>query len=324
MITAILVLAAVLAGMVEAAASETNVDMEFRNANILDVLQVLGELGGLNILADQSVAGNITLYLRSMPVLDAIDLVTRTSGYRYKLLDNTLVVASAERLASEFTREAVAVFQPKHLTAATVQKIASITLDETRMIIDERTGTLILRGPEPEVKKAEALLQRLDVPAPMEFEFINRPIQEILRTLAKAGGCSLIIDPAVEGSYTIYLHDQDIAGALKVVAQAAGLEYRFSDGILVVTPQRASDAPDLEVSDSNEEVAEPDPASKLRVTGVVRAGEDRLAIVELDGKSRIVKPGDEVANMLVESIGDRAVIMRQGEYQRRYQIGGDL
>lgn len=381
-VVVILVVAVALTGAAEAFDPEVIVDMEFRNANVLDVLQVLGELGGLNVLADQSVGGSVTFYLRSLPILDAIDLVARTSGYRYKLFGNTLVVASAERLASEFTQETLTIFQPKYLSVDEARDIASLSLNRSKMVIDERTGALILWGPEPEIIQAESLLERLDVPVPVEFEFVNTSIQDILRTLAKAGGYSLIIDPAVDGLFTIYLHDLDIPSALRVVAETAGLECSLTDGVLFV--RAASSSPSLVASRENpgnesletakadaERVisvrylslaeaqdliltvapnakvrtstsgllavqAAPDELKeveqllakqdypKLRVTGVVRAGENRLAIIELNGRSQVVMPGDEIAGILVESIGDRVVMVRKGEYQRRYQVGGDL
>ena len=39
------------------------VDMEFRDAPLVDVFQVLGGMGGLNVLVDPSVSGTVSFYL---------------------------------------------------------------------------------------------------------------------------------------------------------------------------------------------------------------------------------------------------------------------
>ncbi len=94
-----------LAASLSAAAAEM-VNMEFKQAPLVDVFQILGQLGGgYNVLVDPSVTGQVTFALSNLTVEEALDLVTRTTGYRYKLVGNTLVIGSDQRLRTEFGKE---------------------------------------------------------------------------------------------------------------------------------------------------------------------------------------------------------------------------
>ncbi|HHT73829.1 MAG TPA: hypothetical protein GX008_08955, partial [Firmicutes bacterium] len=85
--------------------ADTLVNMEFKEAPLVDVFQILGEIGGWNVLVDPSVKGNVSFVLKDLSVEEALELVTRTTGYRYKVVGNTLVVATEERLRTEFSSE---------------------------------------------------------------------------------------------------------------------------------------------------------------------------------------------------------------------------
>jgi type II secretory pathway component HofQ len=91
-----------LAGVSSPVLAQQLVNMEFQQAPLVDVFQILGQIGGYNVLVDPSVSGNVSFTLNDLTVEEALDLVTRTTGYRYQIVGNTMVVASQQRLKSEF------------------------------------------------------------------------------------------------------------------------------------------------------------------------------------------------------------------------------
>ena len=64
--------------------------MEFSNAPLADVFHILGELAGYNVLIDPSVSGTVSFYLRDQPIATALDLVSRTTGYSYHIVEQHL------------------------------------------------------------------------------------------------------------------------------------------------------------------------------------------------------------------------------------------
>ena len=65
----ICLIAAVLVLMLVAPVlASPSVNMEFKEAPLVDVFQILGEIGGLNVSVDRSVQGNASFVLRDLIV----------------------------------------------------------------------------------------------------------------------------------------------------------------------------------------------------------------------------------------------------------------
>ena len=82
---------------------EALIDIDVKEADVLDVLRLLAEVGGLNLAADPEVSCNATLKLRQVPWTQVLDLVLRTCGLAKDELGPNLVrVATSERLRKEY------------------------------------------------------------------------------------------------------------------------------------------------------------------------------------------------------------------------------
>ena len=72
-------------------------DMNFKNADIVDVLRAIAEVADVNLITDSQVAGNITVHLQDITFEKSLDLITKTRGLDYKWDNNTVVVAQPEK-----------------------------------------------------------------------------------------------------------------------------------------------------------------------------------------------------------------------------------
>lgn len=138
------------------------VNMEFRRAPLVEVLQILGQLGGYNVLVDPSVQGEVSFALKDLPIQEALDLVTRTTGYRYQLIGNTLVFASAERLKSEFGTEGVRFVTIENVSADAAQNLVRLVVPTVRSFVDTELNLVVLYGLESDLKVAEQVLKEYD------------------------------------------------------------------------------------------------------------------------------------------------------------------
>ena len=73
------------------------VSMNVQQAEIRDVLTALSYIAHVSIIADDSVAGKVTVQLTNIPFETALDLITRTKNLSYRRFNDIIVVASAER-----------------------------------------------------------------------------------------------------------------------------------------------------------------------------------------------------------------------------------
>ena len=71
------------------------VDVELDRAPVADVLRLLAAAGGVSLIVDESVSGELTLSLRGMEALDAIELIASMRGLSLERVGQALLVSRA-------------------------------------------------------------------------------------------------------------------------------------------------------------------------------------------------------------------------------------
>ena len=71
--------------------------LNFQDIEVRKVLNLIADFTNLNLVASDTVGGNITLRLQDVPWDQALDLVLRTKGLDKRQVGNVLLVAPAEK-----------------------------------------------------------------------------------------------------------------------------------------------------------------------------------------------------------------------------------
>ncbi|MGO1282661.1 MAG: AMIN domain-containing protein, partial [Psychrobacter sp.] len=79
--------------------------MEFQDVEIRSVLDILAQFTEMNIVANDSVAGNITLRLINVPWDQALDIILKSKNLGKRENGNVILVAPATELAEQEARE---------------------------------------------------------------------------------------------------------------------------------------------------------------------------------------------------------------------------
>ena len=58
-------------------AANTKINMNFKGADISDVLRTIAELADVNLVTDSSVSGDVTVHLKNLSFEEALTLVTQ-------------------------------------------------------------------------------------------------------------------------------------------------------------------------------------------------------------------------------------------------------
>ena len=74
--------------------------LNFQDIEVRAVLQVLADFTDLNLVASDSVGGNITLRLKNVPWDQALDIILKTKGLDMRQNGNVMMVAPAEEIAA--------------------------------------------------------------------------------------------------------------------------------------------------------------------------------------------------------------------------------
>lgn len=156
--------------------------LNFQNIEVRAVLQLIADFTGLNLVASDTVTGNVTLRLKSVPWDQALDIVLKTKGLAMRQMGNVLFVAPAEEIAAREKAELEASQQIRSLEPLSTEMIqvnyakasdlaALLKAEETSLLsdrgsvsIDERTNTLLVLETNSKIVEIRQLVNKLDIP----------------------------------------------------------------------------------------------------------------------------------------------------------------
>ncbi len=79
---------------------DKRVSLDVVAADINDVIKALALQSGINVVTSTEVKGSITVSLKRVPMIEALDTITRLSGYQYARLNSGYIVGSPASVAA--------------------------------------------------------------------------------------------------------------------------------------------------------------------------------------------------------------------------------
>jgi type IV pilus assembly protein PilQ len=178
-----------------------HVSLDFKDADVHNVLRLLAEVSKLNLVATDDVRGKVTLRLFDVPWDQALDIVLQVLNLESEQEGNVIRISTVKRLREEReelerAQEAAKAIEPLrieylHVDYAKASKLAEIisgraaaaatagraagTTAKKEMgvltargsvFVDEYTNTLVIRDIQRGIDNARELVRRLDVQTP--------------------------------------------------------------------------------------------------------------------------------------------------------------
>ncbi len=165
----------------QSALSETRpISLDFRDANLRTVLDVISRNSGINFILDKDIRpdARVTVLLRSAKVEDAIDLITGTHQLVKKVIDNKtlLIYPNTPEKRIEHQEQVVKVFYLASGDAKGAATFLKSMLKIRDPYVDERSNMVALRESPENVQLAERLIALFDTAEPevlLEVEVIE-------------------------------------------------------------------------------------------------------------------------------------------------------
>ncbi|MFA4842728.1 MAG: type IV pilus secretin PilQ [Candidatus Omnitrophota bacterium] len=85
---------------VESLSASDNVTLDFKEADIRNVLKIIAYKSAVNIVTTPEVIGNVTIRLVDVPWENALDVILKTYGFAYERVGNIITVAPIDKLTS--------------------------------------------------------------------------------------------------------------------------------------------------------------------------------------------------------------------------------
>jgi type IV pilus assembly protein PilQ len=188
--------------------------MDFKDADILNLLRIIAEVSGKNVVAGGDVTGKVTVRLVNVDWEQALDVILKINGMGWVEDGNIIRVAPQAKLYAE--REATTAAKKREddlrkQTAKTqveleplmttvipfsfakpadisknLDRLRTTGRPEASVQVDERTAQVIINDTAATIAKMEALVKRLDIPTPQVL--IEARIVEATRTFSQSLG----------------------------------------------------------------------------------------------------------------------------------------
>lgn len=158
--------------------------LNFQDIDVRSVLQLIADFTDLNLVASDTVQGNITLRLQNVPWDQALDLVLKTRGLDKRKVGNVLLIAPADEIAARERQELEAQNQIAELAplrreliqvnyakaadiAALFQSVAATEGDKEErgtVTVDDRTNSIIAYQTQDRLDELRRIVAQLDIP----------------------------------------------------------------------------------------------------------------------------------------------------------------
>jgi type IV pilus assembly protein PilQ len=172
--------------------------LNFQDIPVRSVLQLIADFTDLNLVASDTVTGNITLRLQNVPWDQALDIVLKAKGLDKRVEGNVLMVAPAAEIAEQERLKVEANKQLQELAPLVTEFIrvryadagelfelfrggggggggragrgdeslatGSVLSNRGSAIVDERTNTIIITDTEDKIEEFKRLVKEIDIP----------------------------------------------------------------------------------------------------------------------------------------------------------------
>ncbi|CAE6904268.1 Secretion type II protein (Modular protein) [Pseudomonas marincola] len=163
------------------------INLEFRDANLKVIFEVLAKTSGLNFIFDKDVRpdAKATIFVRQVPIESAIDLLLQQSQLHQKVVNDTtiLIYPDSPQKLKDYQDLVMRTFYLTNIDANSALNMVKTMLKTRDVFIDERLNTLTMRDTIDAVRMAEKLFQAQDQSNPevvLEVEVMEVATQRIL------------------------------------------------------------------------------------------------------------------------------------------------
>ncbi|MFQ3206041.1 MAG: type IV pilus assembly protein PilQ [Glaciecola sp.] len=158
------------------------ISLDFQDVPVRQVLQIIAQVNGFNLVTTDTVNGNVTISLSGVPWDQALDMILKIRGLDKRLEGNILLIAPTEELSARETQQLQSKQQVQNLAElksahieinyakadeiATILKTSDggILSNRGSVTVDARTNTILIRDTLESIDEARRVINALDIP----------------------------------------------------------------------------------------------------------------------------------------------------------------
>ena len=190
--------------------------LDFQDLEVRSVLQLIADFADLDLVVGEAVGGRMTLRLTDVPWDEALDLVLVINGLGKRRAGSVMLVAPADQIAEqerlELEREQkrsnlapleTAFIRIRYANAGELAVLlageggAATLSDRGRVVVDQRTNSLLLTDTADNLAMFQGLIDKLDIPVrqvQIEARIVNVNVNFSEELGIRFGGGAFTVD----------------------------------------------------------------------------------------------------------------------------------
>ncbi|MFC1621187.1 secretin N-terminal domain-containing protein [Candidatus Omnitrophota bacterium] len=145
------------------------ISLDLKGMEIHDVLKILSQKSGLNIVADKDVKGRVSVYVKDVDIIDALDIVVSTNDLAYEEKGSLIRVMTAKKYekmhgASFKDRTRTEIVKLRHIKASNIAVILTkMKTKAGKVISDDTSNTIVLMDNSKNIEKMKQAISEIDI-----------------------------------------------------------------------------------------------------------------------------------------------------------------
>lgn len=208
---------------------DTPISLNFKEANVKQVMDVVSQSTGVNFIFDNDVGTDLktTIYANNAKMSEALDLILTTNSLRYKVINQKTYLIYNDTLdkMQQYEDLQIKTFVLKNGDAKKIQDVLKTIVNPKFMYIDEKNRLITLRDRNEVLKTAEKIIDVYDQPDPevvLELK-VYEVSNELLNNLGIALPNKVSLSPISLSGQNGVLNLKDLLNMSKTTTSVAGV-----------------------------------------------------------------------------------------------------
>ncbi len=229
------------------------ISLDLLDADLRNVLRLLADLTGTNIVIEPDVAGKVTLKVEQVPWDQVLDMILSMNDLGKEQMGNVIRIAKQSKLRQEYAQQAESIRARQELAetvkdlgelstvylsvsfakpAEIAAKLAEAKSERGKVAVDERTSLIIYTDYPARIANARQLLARLDRPTPQVL--IEARIVSLRNQVTKQLGVNFSVSASFHPSPSSLVQDFAVNGPQATNLFSFGLSQLINKTLLNV------------------------------------------------------------------------------------------
>jgi hypothetical protein len=139
------------------------ISLEFRNAELADVLTALAKVCNYNIVTDATVKGLVTVRLVDVTCEEALRFILQANNLGYRTIGRNLIIMAAEKLAPPPEAPTSVTYSVGFAVAKDVAEAVTKSVPGIRVAPDARTNAIVVVATAAQHEEVRKILTSLDI-----------------------------------------------------------------------------------------------------------------------------------------------------------------